>query len=128
MRPEQALYNLIKDHLPGHHQRIESIAGVGAPDIELCYEGKSCWIELKVPANKYVSEWTMLRPSQQVWHLRRVKALGNVFLLFRISDTICLTKGMLTISGEKVMYQYLWSQTKPWNWEVFRTELIGALK
>lgn len=121
MRPEQALYSLIKDHLPGHHQRIESIAGVGAPDIELCYEGKSCWIELKVPP-KDMPIWDMLRPSQQVWHLKRYKHFGKVFVLYRYENTVVLER----LVG-KGLYVKVWSEPKPWPWESFTMSLIGAL-
>lgn len=128
MKPEQALYNLIKDHLPGHHQRIESVAGVGAPDIELCYEGKSCWIELKAPP-KQCSEWDMLRPSQQIWHFRRVKERGIVFLIYRYNNTVTVTKGISDfMRGNTVLYQFVWCQSKPWNWEAFKSVIIGGLQ
>lgn len=133
MRPEQALYNLIKDHLPGHHQRIESIAGVGAPDVELCYEGKSCWIELKCPPKRDMDIWDMLRPSQQIWHLKRYKQFGKVFVLYRYENTVVLErlvgKGFATSDPhrEYCLYIRVWSESKPWPWENFTASLIGAL-
>ncbi len=131
MKPEQQLYQLVKDHLPGHYLRIESVASVGAPDIELCYEGVSCWIELKCPP-KEMMIWDMLRPSQQIWHLKRFKQHGKVFIIYRIANTILLLKAVRIATQHsfitKLDYEVIWRANKPWDWTMFFTYLVGELK
>ena len=49
MGPEATTAKWFMSGLPEHWhaQRIETTTGRGVPDIELCANGRCCWIELK---------------------------------------------------------------------------------
>ena len=62
-------------------QRIETSTGSGVPDLNVCYEGKEVWVELKAN-NK------LLRKEQHAWAMRRAHHYGRVFCLAKIGDKI----------------------------------------
>ncbi len=89
MKPEQSFHNWVKDHIPGHHQRIESIAGSsGIPDLSVCYKGSETWLELKVPVEGKV----ILRKEQYAWGLRRAVNGGSVWVVANFGAWIYLWK------------------------------------
>lgn len=85
--PERDFYNYLRTLLPGHVHRIESI-GSGIPDLNVCFEGKEIWIELKV----FDLDIVLLRKEQYAWGMRRSAMGGNVFILCRHSDHIWVWK------------------------------------
>tara|TARA_R110000737_G_scaffold244400_1_gene255305 strand:- start:1223 stop:1666 length:444 start_codon:yes stop_codon:yes gene_type:complete len=82
MALEASFWKLLKSHLPPmcHTQRIETgSTGLGIPDVNLCWEGKELWIELKVVKGKRVD----LSPEQCAWHFRRHRAGGKSLIMAR---------------------------------------------
>lgn len=126
MKPEQAFWKLVKPHLPGHFERIENIAGVGIPDVNLCLKGRDYWIELKVdekvpivPARFLggaidLSTWKRLNPLQRLWHIKRTAQGGAVLLLIRAGDCVYLLQ---KTKDPYPYYTQLLKLTKPWNWQ-----------
>lgn len=78
MNAETAFYNKIKDHLPGHVQRIESSSGSGVPDVNGCHMFKDYWIELKIVLDH---RGVVIRKEQYAWGMRRSNAGGRVFVI-----------------------------------------------
>jgi len=99
MSNEATFSKLVKSHLPvgAHWQRIETGGtGTGIPDVNLCYEGKEIWIELKLVKGKRID----LSPTQIAWHMKRTKAGGRTWILARHTyDGVRIGK------GDKI---YLW--------------------
>lgn len=129
MNPEQKFYYLIKDHLPGHVNRIENSTGVGMPDVNFCFKGQETWLELKAniglltEVNELIQipfSSKRLRDSQIIWHGKRVLQGGRVLVAVRDGGTI-------TILQCKGMHQYktLYVGKKPWNWEAITSILEG---
>lgn len=121
MKPEQLLWALVKPYFPGHCQRIENAAGVGAPDVNFCYNASEVWVELKVDTlNKNIPVIELLRPEQKVWHYKHVINLGKVYVLVRAGMRLTLYK-TTGPSKNSVTCNYVsvWSETKPWRWETF---------
>ena len=132
MTPEQKFWNLIKDHIPGHVQRIESVVGVGVPDVNYSYEGRETWIELKANIGlnfattgdklellDHIHKWK-IRLSQFMWHYARYKSGGRVLICTRDNDNVIL----LECVGN-IRYLVLCSLPKPWNWDVLESHLKG---
>lgn len=84
MNPETAFYNKIKDHLPGHVQRIESSSGSGIPDVNGCHSGIEYWIELKVDVKRLI----LLRKEQYAWGMRRALSGGHVMVIALVAETL----------------------------------------
>lgn len=121
MKPEQALWALVKPYFPGHVMRIENAAGVGAPDVHFCHDATSVWVELKVDQhNKGLTVLELLRPEQKVWHYKHVIHRGKVYVLVRAGMTLTLYKATWPNANSIACnYVVVWSGTKPWQWEVF---------
>lgn len=70
-----------------HMRRVENRAGEGDPDVDGCLGG--CYFELelkgcnrpKVSSSKLVFD---IRQSQVIWHRRRMRAGGNLWLYIRV--------------------------------------------
>lgn len=127
MKPEQKFWSLLKDHVPGHVNRIESSTSNGAPDVNYCFRGKDIWLELKAEINLLVVEQEViqipfgtkrLRDTQIIWHAKRAQQGGLVLVAIRDGDTIKL------LQCQK-MHQYicLMVMKKPWNWEIVEGHL-----
>lgn len=57
---------------------VENTARPGTPDINYCLKGVEGWIELK-------DEWSKtLRKAQVIWIRNRLKAGGNVIIVYRL--------------------------------------------
>lgn len=64
----------------GHFERIESHeTAIGTPDVNYCIEGYTNHLELKYTNSR--KRGLRLRPAQAAWFKRRVKALGQPWLL-----------------------------------------------
>jgi hypothetical protein len=124
MKPEQALWQLIKPYVPGHRERVENAAMVGGPDVNYCFNGKETWIELKVAKTENQDVLDLLRPEQKIWHLKRVIQGGKVFVLIRYRNKLVLLRAM---NGGKSVCNYTTSIVleMPWRWETFQAILKG---
>ena len=79
---EKTFWSLFKSHIPDgcDIQRIETgSTGRGIPDVNICYRGHECWVELKIIKGKQVG----LMPEQVAWHYRRTRAGGSTFVVAR---------------------------------------------
>ena len=77
-QPEHRFWNRVQPMLQGHVQRLESAISLGVPDVNVCWNGREYWIELKV--------WTpgagiLIRKEQWAWHNRRIANGGLCFML-----------------------------------------------
>jgi hypothetical protein len=93
-QPESLFWKNLKKHLPNswHVSRIENRFGGGIPDVYMCIDGKSLWIELKVTKNYKVS----VSSHQIAWHFAHSKAKGESFFLVKTlsSSTLYLFDGV----------------------------------
>ena len=78
-QPEALLWKNLKESLPSHwqSQRIENRAGGGVPDVYLCAEGISFWVELKVTKTNAVK----VSAFQHAWNYAHHRAGGINFYL-----------------------------------------------
>jgi len=70
-----------------HYQRIEDKLSAGIPDVNVCYEGVECWVELKsikYPSNKHKPLNIGLRAAQKGWIHKRAISGGSVFILLQL--------------------------------------------
>lgn len=70
--------------------RIENQAVSGHPDVEGCIDGQQIWIELKScsrPKRATSKVRPKLRPSQDIWHLKRHRAGSrHAFVLMQVGE------------------------------------------
>ena len=92
---EVDMYKKLNMVLPGiFMQRIESVTGLGIPDVAYAVEDVAGWIELKTltrkPKNIVSIPW---RPGQLAWyHKYRHKSTAPYFLILAIlDDWYCIT-------------------------------------
>ena len=82
MPKEASLWQLLRENLSKevHFQRIETGGTAkGVPDVNLCYQGKEIWIELKsITGNKLT-----LSEFQIVWMHNRDKSGGKCLILVK---------------------------------------------
>ena len=125
MKPEQLLWALVKPYFPGHVERMENAAAVGTPDVHFCYNASEVWVELKVDIlNKNLSILELLRPEQKVWHYKHVINLGKAYVLIRAGSKLTLYKATWPSQNSVACnYVSVWSDSKPWRWEVFEAIL-----
>lgn len=128
MNPETAFWQSIRNHIPGFKQRIETI-GKGVPDLYVCWNGFSFWIELKVWAK---GAGILLRKEQYAW--ARVHAVngGKSFVVAKMSieNTILVIPISLV---EVVPYGTQQKYVKVISFEkgtvvTTNQELVGSLK
>lgn len=83
-----------------HMERIENSLSAGTPDVELCYKGRTAWIELKT-AERPVRDGTPVRfptrPEQVEWMNTRGKAGGACYWLLLISPSYRWKEGVGSI-------------------------------
>lgn len=100
MKPEtkfsQALIDEFKWQLDGvlplQICRIESnLTEQGIPDLYLCIDGRSIWIELKMDNNS-------LSPFQKAWHKRHREAKGRSFIVSCHATEFVVMKGGIVAS------------------------------
>lgn len=72
---EANLYRYIRSRFPqGHWQRFENAVGVGQPDVNVAFNHKEYWFELKSAPHVY------LQPSQFAWLHQRNSKNPNVYV------------------------------------------------
>ena len=80
-KPEQKLWDKVHKYFPGDVSRVENVVDSGMPDITGAFIN-DYWIELKVIDGPVLPDiCKILRPSQIVWHARRVKQCSIIFIL-----------------------------------------------
>ena len=93
-KPETLFWNNLKTFLPKtwHISRIENRYGGGIPDVYICADGKSIWLELKVTKNHRVA----ISSHQVAWHFAHSQANGVSFFLVKAlsSSTLYLFDGV----------------------------------
>lgn len=125
MKPEQALWALVRPYIPGHVERVENVANTGTPDVVFCFQGVTTWIELKVAAKTDDKMEDLLRPEQKVWHLKHVTNRGNVFVLFRVGAQLTLYRAGWPTKDQPTICTYIvvWTDVKNWDWRMFEANL-----
>ncbi|AME18068.1 hypothetical protein AAT1_02042 [Pseudomonas phage AAT-1] len=90
MAREVRLWEWLRDGLRGveglHMRRVENLVSEGDPDVDGCWKGRYFELELKGcdrPARDGRLDFDV-RQSQVVWHRRRWKCGGNVWLYVRV--------------------------------------------
>lgn len=90
MAREVRLWEWLRDGLRGveglHMRRVENLVGDGDPDVDGCWHGRYFELELKGsdrPARGGPLDFDV-RQSQVVWHRRRWKCGGNIWLYIRV--------------------------------------------
>lgn len=102
MAREVRLWEFLRDGLKGvpglHMRRIENLVSSGDPDVDGCYNGCYFEIELKGcdrPKNSGTLLDLGIRKSQVVWHRKRVRAGGNIWLYVRVGQGAGLRKYLI---------------------------------
>lgn len=134
------LNDVLRDHLPKavHRTRVEQAQGStnGAGDLELCFRGIDCWLELKK-----VYGWRIknMRPLQVSWIERRHMAGGRVYICARrrnaTDDEIYFFKpgaarlfvhnhNIRDVPAELVALKF-GGGPKLWNWQAIENLLFG---
>lgn len=90
---EKKMWKAFRTHLPAtaHAVRIESWAGEGVPDVNLCYRGNESWVENKVASPTGIVKF---RPGQVPWLHKRHKAGGRCYVLVRWQGEFWLVPGV----------------------------------
>lgn len=86
---EKKAYAWLKQQYDGPDvdwQRIETMAGAGVPDVNVCARGVEAWLELKVMRYRRASFRSMvlsfqLRKAQLAWLVRRNRAGGRAWVV-----------------------------------------------
>ena len=78
-KPETLFWNKLKEKIPLHWQvtRIENRYGGGIPDVYICADGCSFWIELKVTKTNRIN----ISSHQVAWNYAHYKSGGVSFFL-----------------------------------------------
>jgi hypothetical protein len=126
MSPERNFWRLIRDHLPGHKERVENAAVSGFPDVNGCSKGAEYWVELKAPNVRTVTPddvdrvEKLLEDTQYVWHNRRVRQGGRVFVAIKYATAVALFRAVRA-SGVAHKYRHIVSLSSPYAWDVFES-------
>lgn len=116
---ESRFWALIKDKLPGHVERVENAIAKGTPDVNLCFEGREIWLELKVLDDKGRLHKDDPRPEQLIWHMKRQTFGGSCFVLGRNEKVLKIFQ----VQRDRSLFE-LWTCSKPFHWNVFLTVLF----
>ena len=81
LQPEAQFWKTLKKNLPKNWfvNRIENRIGGGVPDVYICIDGYSIWLELKVTKTHRVS----VSPHQIAWHYSLSQSKGTSFYLVK---------------------------------------------
>lgn len=77
-------------------QRIENMVMKGTPDVEMCWAGVCCWIEMKATHRPTLPSTPLklqVRPEQIDWMLRRQMAGGMCGFLVLVGPSAVWGKG-----------------------------------
>lgn len=93
---ESGFWVRLKPLLPGFAFRVENGAGTGNPDVQVLWQGRTFYLELKVSPCKSMTEdraLSLLRPSQKLWHYEAALQGVDVFtlVLYDESKTKCFS-------------------------------------
>ena len=90
MAREVRLWEWLRDNLRGteglHMRRVENMVGDGDPDVDGCWKGRYFELELK-GCDRPAKDGSLnfdVRQSQVIWHRRRWKCGGNIWLYIRV--------------------------------------------
>lgn len=130
MKPEQALWKLIKPHVPGHAERIENAAGKGMLDVNYCHKSKEKWLELKVSSNKRMlspyQTVQLLRAEQKVFCFNRVRNGGTCLMLVRQGESIALWKIAVDYPVPMLTAEFVVRIEKPFDWPELTNRLVNT--
>jgi hypothetical protein len=125
---EKQAYALFKKHIARPMDRIDRIeSGLtveGMPDINACFDGVECWIELKSPTEPKRATTPLfgsnhkLSMSQRNWFLRQRNAGGHAFILVCTDIRWLLLGGALAdklneMTVDEMMDAARWAAMKP---------------
>ena len=116
---ESRFWALVKDKLPGHVERVENAIAKGTPDVNMCFEGREIWLELKVLDDKGRLHRDDPRPEQLIWHMKRQINGGSCFILGRNEKVLKIFQ----VQRDRSLFE-LWTCTKPFHWSIFLTVLF----
>lgn len=82
----------------GRIERVENAVGAGMPDVNLCFDGTECWVELKTAPGWGKKRPTFrvyrgLEPAQINWHLSQHRAGGKSLLIAQIGKEVFAVDG-----------------------------------
>lgn len=87
-------YHRLKRILPKgtFFQRIETMAGAGIPDLYICCQGKSSWVELKetVVTKDGRVKIKHIRPAQRAWARQATAAGADVYMYVKVGKSYFL--------------------------------------
>lgn len=121
---EIQLYNLIKDHCPGHVERIENCVDSGTPDMSGAL-GNDYWIELKVARSATDTIDSLLRSSQKAWHCRRAILGTKIFVVIRYMKHILLYRRSNRAEQE---YTLLLMMKPRYDWAKFNSTIKESIQ
>jgi hypothetical protein len=81
--PEQKFNRWLSEQIEGHFTRIENSTIGGVPDIHVCWQGTSIWIESKVLVDGRV----LLRPAQHAWGFKYSANGGLAYVIALHEET-----------------------------------------
>jgi len=132
---ETVLWRLIKQHIPGHIQRVENLVSPGAPDINACWNGHETWVELKVAKGNYV----YFRDAQIAWFAKRIQQGGKAVIVIRKDDLIYVVQAteLLKVTHEilpagdkscKIKLEHLSGYVcgKPYPWQTITEKVYSS--
>tara|TARA_X000001382_G_scaffold10998_1_gene7492 strand:- start:1747 stop:2142 length:396 start_codon:yes stop_codon:yes gene_type:complete len=120
---EKDFWRSIQPKLNGHVNRVENIAGVGIPDVNICHNGIETWVELKVAVGRYLLfEW-----SQISWYKHRGQEQGRVKIVAKHKEDIiiCDAEDILRVEPRRKVkagiliddIRELKRYSKPYDWQ-----------
>jgi len=135
---EKNFSKLFIKHLPkdAHHQRIETgDTGRGIPDINIGYDSREYWVELKVVKGRQIK----LSPEQIAWHFRRTRAGGVTWIIAQDKyegvrkgkgDVIYAWEGQhsMTVADKGLNFDAKYKWEGPFNWPEIMWRLFNAPK
>lgn len=114
MKPEQQLYQQLRQHLPGFPERVENAAGAGTPDFHCIHSGTTYFVECKVARSKKWDLYKLLEPSQIAWYKRYDRHGGQMFFAVLDFEALHLFN---SITNKVGMYPL------PIDWAAFSLEI-----
>jgi hypothetical protein len=101
MRETRGLATLKRAFPRAHFQRIETWAGAGVFDLNICHEGAEAWVELKQctkPKRPDTKLAVKVRAAQVAWEVERRQAGGRTWVGLTVGE------GFYLLPGETLWY------------------------